>query len=201
MKRALGRNALRQARVNVPGTMEEISWSLYDFVTYAAAGQILSTFFQTTAGKTTVDTNMTLPGQLPAGQAFLVTGISFEFQPATAPSQAASNLAANDVYAVSNSGFVQFKIGSKFYAQNSPLGLFPPTYGLDGWGATAVGATQLNHSYARIAGTPHSIIPVELTANQNFDVTVSWPTAVALPSAVAGRLGCRLHGRLFRNAQ
>lgn len=212
MKQNMGRQALNRGMVNLPGQVEEISWSFFDFLTYAAAGQTNLTFFQTPQGgaKTVVDTNMKLAAQIPAGQSFLVTGVSFEFQPGVNPenSSALAGVAAvngytNDTHAVMKSGFVQFTIGSKQYVENSPIGLFPPTYGLSGFGAaaTTAAATTINEQYARISGAAYSIIPVTLQSNQNFAVNVQWPTVVALPSTVAGRLGCRLHGRLFRNAQ
>lgn len=212
-KQAMGANALRKYRVNLPGKLEELSWSLYHFQAYAAAGQQTLTFFQTPVGSgglTVVDTNMKLAGQIPAGQAFLCTAISFEFQPGVLPENSSALAGVNaindfvtDTHKVMNSGFVQFLVGSKYYVEDSPIGAFPPAYGLAAafGAATTAAATTINNAYGRVNGQLHSIVPVELTANQNFQVTVTWPSLVTLPSTVAGRLGCRLHGRLFRNAQ
>jgi len=40
--------------------------------------------------------------------------------------------------------------------------------------------------------------PVRLAPQQNFNVTLNWPAAVALPSTVAGRIGIVLDGLPYR---
>jgi len=37
--------------------------------------------------------------------------------------------------------------------------------------------------------------------NQNFDITLTWPTAVALPSGQNARLGVVMDGILYRQSQ
>ena len=75
---------LKQFAVTKPGQIEATAQSLYDFQTYAAAGQTSLQFFQTPkgqGGKTAADTNLEQAGQLPAGKNFLVTSIEVKFYP------------------------------------------------------------------------------------------------------------------------
>ena len=124
-------------RVNRSQEYEVTRQSLYDFQTYAAAGQTSLTFFQVPigqTGKTIADTNLELAGQLPAPKNFVVESIEIYFFPADAPVSidntavvtAAITNYANDVDAVAQSGSLDFFIGSKSYLQEAPLGRFPP---------------------------------------------------------------------------
>lgn len=213
-KQAKGLQALRRGRVNIADSREEITWSFFDFLTYAAAGQSNLTFFATPQGgtKTVIDTNMTLAAQIPSQQSFLIDAVSFEFQPGVAirpenssalAGAAAVNGFLQDVNEVAKSGFIDFTIGSKPYIRNSPLGQFPPSYGISGMvgAATTAAATTIHDTYGRWTGKLYEIIPITLESNQNFAMNVTWPTAIPLPSGVAGRLGCRLHGSLYRSGQ
>ena len=198
----MGIEALRQFAVNRAGDVEEITWSLYDFAVYAAAGQTGLTLFQSPLGqngKTIIDTNLDSAGAVPKGQNFLVQGISIEFFPGVPIESVAMNDYVDDVQDVLSGGALEFTVGSKKYVKQSPLGLFPPTYGQEGYAAATTAAQNI--VFGQNKGKLYEIIPVDLTSNQNFKVELVWPTVVALPSAVAGRIGCRLHGRLFRNAQ
>lgn len=204
--RALGVQALQQFSVNREDAIEELAWSFYDFSTYDAAGQTSLSFFQSPvgqAGKTLADTNMDLAGQIPKGQNFLVEAICVEFFPADAIFQAAASAYSDDVKAVAENGILTFSVGSKNYKQEAPLGIFPQQYRQTGFAAIAeTNTTTLDSiNYSQNVGKEHKIIPVRLTSNQNFNVTLSWPAVVALPSSANGRIGVRLVGRLFRNAQ
>jgi hypothetical protein len=42
---------------------------------------------------------------------------------------------------------------------------------------------------------------VFIESNQSFAVQLNFPSLVTLPSTAAGRLFCRLRGRLIRDAQ
>ncbi len=210
MKRPLGKGALKEYSVNLDNTVEEIAWSLFDFTAYAAAGQTSLSFFQTplgSGGKTVVDTNMELAGQIPKGQNFLVEAIAVEFFPGddieTVAAAVAAIQYADDVKAVSEGGFLDFTVGSKSYKKEAPLGVFPPQYRLQGFAATATtgAANGVLVEYAQNVGAQHQIVPVRLTSNQNFLVQLQWPVVVALPSGTNGRIGIRLSGRLYRNAQ
>jgi hypothetical protein len=202
MKRALGLDALSQYAVNRAGEVEELSWSLYDFTAYAAAGQSNLSFFQTpngSGGKVLEDTNMDLAGQIPKGQNFIVESICVEFFPAEAITDPALTAYADDIKAVAESGALTLSVGSKDYVRQAPLGLFPQQFKQSGYAATGLAASAIN--YSQNCGTVYSIVPVRLTSNQNFLVTLTWGSVVALPSAVDGRIGVRLNGRLFRNSQ
>lgn len=207
-RKAYGIDALAKYAVNRSGAVEELSWSFYDFTTYAAAGQTQLSFFQTpsgSGGKTDGDTNMTLAGQIPAGQQFLVDRVSVEVKPTANPELAAApgNFINDNYAALASSSFLIFNIGSKEYIHEGPLYRFPPVQRFAGASAaaTTVAATTVIHDYFVATGEPFDIVPVTLTSNQNFKVTLNWPTAVATPSTATMRIGVRLHGRLYRNAQ
>lgn len=210
MNKMLNQAELSQYAVNIPGKVEQVAWSLFDYTTYAAAGQTQLQFFQNPVGqggKTFVDTNMVAAGQVPSGQNFVVQSVHIEFFPGENPEHvsgvAETNDFTNDTYAVMKSGLLTFTIGSKPYLNEGPIGNFPPTFRMAGHVAyaTTVAAQQNAIDYSSMAGEKHDIIPLLLTSNQNFLVTLNWPAVVALPSAVAARIGVRLKGILLRNAQ
>ena len=54
--------------------------------------------------------------------------------------------------------------------------------------------------YAQAAGPVFELNPpILLVPNQNFNITINWPTAIAL--TVAGSCTCNLSGLLYRNSQ
>lgn len=207
--------ALNKYRVNRPNQKEGIRQTMYDFTSYAAAGQTLLQFFAVPYGqssKTEADTNMSLGGQLPAGQSFLCHSVEILFWPGVNPDTYATTPAApffaNDVYTFAKSGWLEFKIGSKLYVQEAPLGRFPAKTRLEGHASHAVESTattvtyQLSTAYAAMGGRPyHMDPPVLLEAGQNFSVNMKWGSAVALPSNTAARVGIILDGILYRNSQ
>jgi len=211
-------------RVNRSQEYEVTRQSLYDFTTYAAAGQTSLTFFQLPlgqGGKTVADTNLELAGQLPAPKYFLVESLEIYLfpgdDPVTVANSAANDLSvvtnfANDTYAVEQSGSLNFFIGSKTYLEEAPLGRFPPKtrletefgFGLStGAAAAAANASQISGDYAAWSGRPYFLDPYKilLAPTQNFNVTLTWPVAVALPSTVDARIGVVLDGVLFRLSQ
>lgn len=213
LNQAPNMNDLAKYAVNRPGEYEVIGSALYDFTSYAAAGQTELNFFQTPqgqGGKTLADTNMEAAGTLPSPKKFLVTALEVCFWPGVLPgvfgAQAAANL-VNDVWTVAKSGYLEFYIGSKNYVQEGPLGVFPAMNGLVVSGAladqtTAAAASQSMIEYANTGGKPFVLqSPVALENNQNFRVSLKWPTAVALPSGAIARIGVRLRGSLFRMSQ
>ena len=198
--------------VNRPGQQEALYQPLYDYQTYAAAGQTSLTFFaipQGQGGKTIHDTNMETASALPNPKTFLIQGIEIVFFSGVVPGIFGAQAAAtylNDVNAVHQSGHVQLFIGSKPYLDEAPIGVFPPSFRLGGMAAladttTAAADAQSRIDYATMAGATYSITPFFLPSQQNFKVTVDWPAVVALPSTVAGRIGVRLLGTLYRNSQ
>jgi hypothetical protein len=189
--------------------------SLYDFQTYAAAGQTSLSFFQVPTGqggKTIADTNMKLAGQLSAGNVFVVEGIEVLFFPGVLPMTVGAAAAAtnftNDVYTVAKSGSLRLKVLDKDYVEEAPIGRFPPRSGLDVRSALAIDVVeateeaQLAMDYARFSGAPYAVAPaVTLDSTMSFDVTMTWPALVALPSSAAGRIGVVLNGIMYRKSQ
>ena len=200
MEKPIGIEALNTYSVNIASAVEEITWSFYDTQTYVAAGQTQLNFFQQPvgAGGTTYEqTNMDSAGQIPKGQRFLTEYIALEFFPGIDPLEGAALTAyADDYLKFISNGWLEFKIGSKLYVQHGNLGLYTPSFGLSGFAATgAADAVE----YATNRGKLYSILPVQLTSNQNFSVSLKWGTGVAISADAIVK--ARLCGRLFRNAQ
>jgi hypothetical protein len=211
---AIGSNGLGRAAPNlkmlskydayIASAKEVIYQPLYDYQTYAQAGQLSLTFFQTPAGsgtKTYADTNMDMGGQLPAGMNFLCVGIEIQFYPAGVISFTAENNIADDVSSVMKSGLVELTLLQKNYLREAPIGVFPQQVGLTGFAATNItSATDGSFvQYARQCGPLYQITPLRIPASQNFALKISWPTVVAI--SAAGRIGVRLVGYTYRNAQ
>lgn len=201
---------LDKFNVNRAGQVEGIRQSLYDFQTYAQAGQTGLTFYQVPigqSGKTKADTNMEVAGSLPAPKRFLVESIEVHFYPGNPISATGAIVAENwnDVYDVSKSGWLDFFIGSKSYLTEAPIGRFAQSTGLQGTGAVADSTTAAASrvtviDYARFGGMPYLMQPpILLVPTQNFNVSLNWPTAVAI--AVAARIGIVMKGILYRNSQ
>lgn len=211
--------------VNRPGEWEVIRQGIYDSAVYAAAGQSILTFFLNPQGagtgfgggtKTISDTNMTLAGQIPQNQSFLIQTIEVIFQPttptvaaqmpATFGAQAAAAI-INDVYIFRRSGTFNLHIGSKDYLTEAPLSKFPPKVNFAVEGAladttTAAAASQSRIAYATVKGAPYRISPCDLRleANQNFQATLAWPEGVQVITNPA-RVFVNLDGLLYRLSQ
>lgn len=209
---------LQKFAVNRQGQYEVLRQTLYDFQTYANAGQTSLQFFQVPlgqGGKTIADTNQDSAGQLPQPKWFLVESIEIHFFPGIDPGTEVTTIAetefTNDVYAVAKGGSLNFFIGSKTYVEEAPLIRFPPKTRLNVEAAHSIfyteasasdAAAQVSTDYAAACGRPYFIDPeVLLIPNQNFKVTLSWPSVVALPSSVDGRIGVILDGILYRQSQ
>lgn len=195
------------------GAVEAIRSSLYDFQAYAAGGQTSLTFFQVPvgqAGKTRADTNMELAGSLPSPKRFVVETLELYFQPGVpidTVASTATNTAkyADDMLAFANGGFLDFFIGSKSYLTEAPLGRFPASCGLrvdQSLAGTFAAPNMVKSQYAQMTGLIYRVEPnITLEATQNFNVSLNWPTAVAMPSGIAARVGVVTRGVLFRNSQ
>lgn len=200
--------SLHQQTQQMLSRCEMIVEALYDYQAMPAAGGTSFTFFQQPAGqssKTLADTNMTLAGQLPQGQAFLVTGIEVPFFSGASATPAIQVGQLEDINAIYKAGFLTFTIGTKPYTQDAPIGVFPAPFGVSGLTAvaTTVAATTEVREVARVVGAPYSLAagPLLLTPSVNFNVQIGFSTAVALPSTADGRFGVRLKGMLYRLAQ
>ena len=186
-------------------------------------GQGVTSAVGATAGlaKTIQDTNMTVAGMLPAGQSFLINSIEVPFfagsvstantftlaQPAqwAAVSAAALAMQINDVNIFYQAGSLRLFIGSKVYLEEAPLLRFPPKTQLTfDAAATTNSATTAATVVAsgKISGRPYILEPaVLLENNQNFNISLNYPAAVATPSGFNARVGCILDGYLYRNSQ
>lgn len=211
------REVLSQYVVNRAG-WEAIKQTLYDFQAYSAAGESVLNFFALPVGqggKTLSDTNMTLAGQLPTNQEFLVTGIQVHFFPGTPtvaksmPSAIGVPVAAtnvNDAFIFRRQGHLEFIIGSKPYLQEAPLMKFPPrnSFHLEAGfsGTTALSALANRSTYGDANGVPYLLNPANLllTSNQNFSVSLNWPEGLQLITDPA-RVGIVLDGILYRRSQ
>lgn len=195
---------------NRSDVQEAFKGSLYDFQTYAQAGQSSLTFFAVPAGqssKTVADTNMTLAGMLPSPDKFVVETIEIFVWPgnvidtvAATATNAAGN--ADDVYNFIKSGYLEFNIGSKRVLQEAPLGKFPPSVGMRleqmSSGTFITSDKLMRSSYAVPSGLLYRCQPeLSLFPAENFSVTLNWPTAIAW--SVAGRVGVVLGGQRSRN--
>jgi hypothetical protein len=205
---------LERYNVNRPGQDEVIRWSFYDFQTYAAAGQTQLIYFQVPqgqSGKTKADTTMEAAGLLPNPKRFLITSIELFWSSSVAVSTSAAGVTAltqsDDVYAIQKfGGFLEVFIGSKTYLTEAPLGKFASRIGMRGYAALAgtfAATTNIKVDTAQFGGEPYKLAPpLLLTPNQNFNVTLNWPVAVAVPSASAtSKLAVILNGLLYRNSQ
>jgi hypothetical protein len=172
----------------------------------------------TNVPKTQFDTNVQAPNQLTLGNEFYAIGSEtlfypgvnnttntpFGILPGRSDVPTSIGLFVNDVWEVSNQGFKALKIGTdRFYIQDGPLGLFPPTTRLAvacavaGNAATNAGGEI---AYAAFSGEPYTVVPIYIQTNQLFTVFYTFPTAIALPSGQIARIGERLRGYLIRQA-
>jgi hypothetical protein len=220
-------------RVTNPGQSEIIRQRLYDYQLYAYSGTTQLSFFQQAVGsgltsavsatvgavKTLWDTNMTLPGSLASGSAYMVESIEVVFFPGSvqtantytpigmsvfnATASAAVNAALNDTNTFYQSGLLEFNILSKNYLRETPLLAFPPkaNFALDAAVSSNSATTaEVALAQARAAGRPYYIDPaISIQPAVNFEVVLKWPAATAL--AFNARVGVILDGYFMRASQ
>ena len=202
---------LQQYSVNVANNVEGIKASLYDFTTYAQAGQTQLDFFQVPqgqAGKSLADTNMEAAGSLPNPKSFLVTNIQCYVFPNPAISILGADAVAtglNDIQIIGQGGWLEFFIGSKNYIQEGPILRFPPRNGLiinssqDSQTTPAAGLQTMN-AYGNLGGEPYDMKPpILLNPTQNFRVSLKWPVGLAISHSC--RIGIVMEGLLYRLSQ
>ncbi|MGH7886248.1 MAG: hypothetical protein ACREPG_00155 [Candidatus Binatia bacterium] len=177
--------------------------------------------------KTLADTNMTLAGQLPALLNFVLQSIELRFEPgrsavaqtflpavwsdATDPASlvaANAGLAAwNDFQQFVLSGWLVLRIGNKDYLTEAPLNRFPPKTRYDLFSAFAADGPVTTPAVYRaqvadMGGRPYFIDPpISLMSNQNFSVTLFFPSAIPTISGFNARVNCVLDGFTFRASQ
>ncbi len=202
--------ALQQFGVNVQEGAEAIYQPLYDIQAYPTAGFISKTFFAEPIGqssKTISDTNMQSAGQLPQPQMFLVQTLEVILAHGSPliDVAAATGTAANEMKAILESGAITFTIGSKPYLTQAPLMAMPFANQLDTEMAISVTtASDVGEaSYVTAKGPVFNMarhgIPLLIPSNQNFDVKMAFESVKVM--AVAGRVGIRLGGVLYRSRQ
>lgn len=193
----------------IPGVVNS-SWEpLYDRQTYPAAGATQFTFFQQPigqSGRVLADTNMTLAGTLSTDLRFLVLGISVEILLSSldifSSVAGAEDLFMRNYYdVITGRSALTFTIGAQPQLQQGPLTQFPPTTWIDMAGALSqtLNATEHGMTFAQLKGKPYQTSPILITSNQNFSVTLDFPTAIAVNTA--GAIICRLHGYKYRSGQ
>lgn len=198
----------------VKGTEEGLRRALYHYQAYAAAGQAQLAFFGVALASLAngyADTNMEIPSQLPQPQSMVVEGLEVIFDPGVVPGNFGAQQAGtfvNDVYTVYTSPcYLTFRVGEKDYVKEGPLLMFPPKRRLAVAAAaadasTAAAALQTLVNYASASGKPFVFSPpINIDPGQQFGVTITWPALAPLPSGVAGRIGVRLPGIVFRSVQ
>lgn len=133
-------------------------------------GQGVGAFGAAAAAKTLADTNMDLPGQLPAGYSFRIMGFRLAFP---------WNTILADFSTVLNGCVFQFLVGSKPFvtipARNIPGGNGP--FGQVGIAAAAAAvAPLLNNGWPTMANSFSTVTkPLDLKATENFKVSLIWP--------------------------
>lgn len=179
----------------IPGVGDVLTQPLYDEITILAAGTSQAVFFSTPqgqGGKTLLNTNMQLAGQLQAGYNMKVFSLAVSFRTAA--------LLAN-IKVILDTGVAQFNIGSKWWWQ-SPLRFLPGGVGILGFSDLGA-ATPLNAAWSHGVPDPRAMYtlrqPVEITQTESFNVTVGWAAAVT-PSADTP-MTIALHGELTRTVQ
>jgi hypothetical protein len=197
------------------------SQSLAFFQTPVGAG--VATALGATVGsvKSYSDTNMELGGQLPSGFEFLCDAIRLEFYPGSVSTAstytpavvanwatiAATTMsgAVNDANIFWQSGRLEFNVLGKNYTRATPLIKFPPAckFDLDGYAASNSATTAALYSAVLVPqGDPYDLLPpVSLQSSVNFNVSLIWPAAVAMPSGFNARVGVILEGNAKRAGQ
>ena len=201
------RNMRQIARNNTTFTKD--GWqvnkqSLYDIQPYAIGGQTQLSFFQSPVGqggKTLSDTNLTLAGQLPSNQKFLVEDIQIWFNSGASPAILGGTFGVqlNDAWIVYKAGNLKMTIGAREILQEAPLGRFPCANKLESdssQAGIANGVIVTGNAGGRIYKLDQTDVWIPSTTA--FSVQTSWPEGVQpLVSGVAGRIGVILSGYMY----
>jgi hypothetical protein len=193
---------------------EAVDQPLYHIQSYGTAGATSFTFFNVATGGLTV-TNMDSPKVLSKGKRFAIFGISIAYLAGQSAVQSGSSTTVDSALkdaqrVLEGASYLQVQILDKFYLTESPLTRIPSGQGL--WASTggiqrtqAVAADGLAQiSYAAngmpVSGVVRKLrVPIPLPEQVQFNVTVTFPTAVTVNTA--GSLGCWLDGMLLRARQ
>ena len=183
---------------------------LYSIKVYAAAGYTTRNYFDenfNTATAGLADTNMTVAGQLPAGEAFLVTNVRCLPFPARADydtAAAGTPVSFGEVLeTLIRACWMEWWILQKPFLRIAPLAGLPAAMGPDT--VVAGAATVLRNISWPSNGSPNTNSlyllqpPRLLQPLENFYVTARWDAARAWTTA--GRFGFWLDGLHARNIQ
>lgn len=212
---------------------EQSRATLYDGLVYPAAGTTQLTFFSvpigqgisvlgTPAAKNLSDTNLTLAGQLPSTQKFLIERVALKVQPSTPSGSGIIDPAydgvpvafnpINDVWYILRSGNLTLTLANKVYVQEAPLDVFPPGSAMRIDAALAqevysntgntTGNNALEIGFAQSYGVTYDLDPDNLLidSNMSFQLTLTWPEGVQAITKPA-RIFARLEGTLYRMVQ
>lgn len=164
-------------RVLARPDIERFTQPIYDRQTIATSATTRLNFFQDPGGKTELQTNVTVAGQLPAPKIFGITGQGLAFDGNTV-------LLTDDVdlKLILWDGFYRLFIGSKDYLV-LPIFMLPTNYGIDGYAATTTGTTD--HKANWHAGPMFSNRRAVLTISpqQEFHTELNFPAAPTLTTA------------------
>jgi hypothetical protein len=171
--------------------------------------------------KTDFDTNMQLAGQLSSGIEFMINCIEVQFYPGSVSTAntytiqtvtffnavAAATVGANmnDANTFYQSGKLTLTVLSQVWYTGTPLINFVPTRSFDLSAAVASNSattSEVGAGLLRPGGLPTTLTPpIALQPSCSFDVTLSWPGLVALPSGFNARVGVILTGYQRRAGQ
>lgn len=165
----------------VAGLRDVIVQPQYDTAVVVTGTQILN-FFQNPVGqgvgafgaagaaKTYADTNLDLPGQLPAGYSFRIMGFRLAFP---------WNVILADAQTVLNGAVFSFIVGAKPFL-TVPARTIPAGNGLFGQGGIAAAAAAV--APVLVNGWPSmqnafaiTTKSLDIKATENFKITLSWP--------------------------
>lgn len=147
---------------------------IFDTVTLTTGAQLLSFFSVPMGGaKTAADTNLTLPGQLPRGQAFEVHAVDFRFLRGGATINSAAVSALYD--AIGQSYFRHYFPGSDFWLRHSGAALLPkvPVH----YEIAAGSISQVSHFGSEL-GISLKEIPQVIGEQVSFGLDVSIPAGI-----------------------
>lgn len=196
--------------------------SLPFFQTPVGAG--LTSALGATAGtpKTQHDTNMQLAGQLPSGLQFMAEGLEVAFYPGSVSTAntytnatiafftaaAAATVGAaqlNDPNVFLQAGLLNLNILNAAYVTVPGTVNFPPRSVMDLQAAIASNSAtvgEVGAAIVRAGGNPFELNPpIALQPAVAFNVTLTYPAVVALPSGFNARVGVFLQGWQFRAGQ
>lgn len=190
---------------------ETVYAPLYD---YRVVRSILAyqCFFQHPVGvaveegvRTQRDTNMMMPGSMPAGNQFLITGLRVLFIPDVLGHRINRHEDEQDVNRMLLGGELRLRIGNREYVHDAPLAKFPSCLPktwmaelayLNADDEEARWRAVYDPSVTRAAGMAYyKITPLYIPANMHFMVEIMHePQALNTP----GKLGVILDGHLWR---